>query len=157
MAEKLGDILWDLAPVLVYIAGVEIHARVLVANPTEADREYMLMVRLLQDTQPVSEGAVKVNGGAWFSVMAGDVGIIEGMMRAEFTDVTMAMELYERESGEVVDSVSAALVSPQTAGITITIPGMPPAQPDYMSQMMPMLMLMLIGAMIGGAGGGGAG
>jgi len=157
MAENLGDIFWDLPPVLVYIAGVEIHARVLVANPTDVDRQYMLMVRLVQDTQPVSEGAVKVNGGAWFSVMAGDVGIIEGMMTAALTDASMVMDLYERESGEVVDSVSAMLISPTTAGITITIPGMPPSAPDYMSQMMPMLMLMLVGGMVGGMVGGGAG
>jgi len=159
MAQKLGDIFWDLQPVVVYTPGVEMYARVLVHNPTQADRQYMLMVRLVRDTTPISEGALKVNGGAWFSVMAGDVATIEGMMAAEYTDVYMSMDLYERESGAVVDSVTSMLISPSAAGVSITLPTpeAPATGPDLMGQLMPLFMLLLMGSMVGGMAGGGAG
>ena len=54
LSGTLGDILWNLAPAIVYSSGSELGATIYVANPTEEAKEYALMASLSSDVTVIS-------------------------------------------------------------------------------------------------------
>ena len=154
LAGALGDVFWDLPPWITYVAGSELGVTVYVANPTDEEKEYALMARLTTDTTVVSEESVTVFGHAWFRVDPEDWLRLHGALRFDVSDVTLTVLLYEKESGEVVDSVSTALVAPTPAAWP-PWPGAPgaPGAPGFdwsslFSMMLPIMMIGIVGVML---------
>jgi len=143
---EYGDVFWSLPPSLVYIAGSEIHCRIYVANPTDADRQYMLMATLSRNGQVIDEFPIKVDEAAWFSVPANNVVSLPGALVLNYTDAALTVNLYERETNEVTDSVSTALTSAGTANLPV-LPGIP-AAPSDMSNLMNMLVMFMVMVMM---------
>jgi len=143
---EYGDIFWSLPPSIVYVAGSEIHCRIYVANPTDADREYMLMATLSRNGEVVSEFPIRVDEAAWFSVQANNVVSLPGALVLDYTDAALTVNLYERETDEITDSVSTALTSAGTANLPV-LPGIP-AAPSDMSNLMNMLVMFMVMVMM---------
>jgi hypothetical protein len=145
-----GDIFWSLSPSMTYVAGSEIHCRIYVANPTDVDREYMIMASLTRNGEVLSEFPIKVDEVAWFSVEANNVVSLPGALVLDYTDVALTVSLYERETNEITDSVSAALTSAGTVNLPV-LPGIPTTSSetsDIMSVLMMFMMVMMIGTMM---------
>ena len=115
LAGSKGDLFWDLAVPVIYVAGSELPCVIEVANPDTEDHEYMLMTRIQSDSTVIGEEAVRVDGGAYFMVEAGDKRTLSGVFSFNYVDVTLTLLLYLRGSEDVVDSVSTSLVTPSTA------------------------------------------
>ena len=154
LSGSLGDIFWDLPSSVLYSPGMELGCTIYVANPTEQEKEYALMSRLSADGLLISEESVTVFGCAWFKVEPGDFIKLHGAL--EFDDSNAALEvlLIERESGEPADSVSAYLVSPETAlttGWPIGWPGgttVAGTDTDWLGTMMMIMMLGMVAGLI---------
>lgn len=147
LSGSLGDIFWDLPPAVIYSPGSELGCTIYVANPTEEQREYALMSRLLADSLVISEESVTVFGYAWFKVDPGDFIKLHGALRFEDSDAALEVLLVERESGQAADSVSTYLVAPTTAltvGWPGTWPGGPTAAVTDSSWLYAMMMLMMV-------------
>jgi hypothetical protein len=150
LAGSLGDVFWDLPPSMVYDSGSELGCTIYVANPTEEEKEYALMSRLLSGETVVSEESVKVFDLAWFKVGPGDFVKLHGALQFDETDVTLVILLIERETQEVTDSVATYLVSPSAAasGWPIGWPGGAAIAPTDYSWLLPLMMLGMFGIMI---------
>jgi hypothetical protein len=149
-SEVKGDVFWDLPPWISYIAGTDLGFSLYVATPTDTAKEYALISNLSQDSTVLSEESIKVFGYAWFQVEPGDWVRLHGSLRLEDTNCLLTVLLVEKETEEVVDSVSTYLRMPTTSAL-------PPAWPgsgttvettDLMGLIYPLMMLGLIGAMI---------
>ena len=149
LAGSKGDLFWDLAVPVIYVAGSELPCDIEVANPDTEDHEYMLMTRLQSDSSIISEDAVRVDGGAYFVVEAGDKRTLSGVFSFNHVDVTLTLLLYLRGSEDVVDSVSTSLVTPSTAS-ALWPPGWPIGTTtggDWSSMfnmMLPLLMMVMM-------------
>ena len=111
MGGELGNIFWDPPPWIVYSAGYDLGCTIYVANPTDVDREYMMMASLTRNGEVVSEFPIRVDEAAWFSVEANNVVNLPGALVLDYTDAALTVSLYERETNEITDSVSTALTS----------------------------------------------
>ena len=150
LSGSLGDIFWDLPSWITYVAGSELGTTIFVANPTDEEKEYALMARLSTDAEVISEESIKVFGYAWFKVDPGDWLRLHGGLRFEESNLTLSLLLYEKESGEAVDAVSAFLVEPSAAAWPPGWPGAPgvPGTPEELTDwgwmmILPMMMLMI--------------
>jgi len=151
MGDAPGDIFWDLPPVVSYVPGQAIGATIYVANPTDTEKEYALMAELWSGEVAVSQEAIPVFGHAWFAVAPGDFVRLIGELVFEETDVSLVVQLVERETEEVVDSVSTYLVTPAAAGLP-TWPGPWPGGPEVVQAgfdwLGPMMMLAMMGMVL---------
>lgn len=149
MAGKLGDIFWDLAPWLTYAVGYDLGCSIYVANPTSEEQEYALMARLSRDTTVVSEEALPVFGYTWFKVDPGDFIELHGALRFSETNAVLTVQLIERETEQVTDSVATMLVAPTAAGAQTLPPAWPGAPgattTDWLSILMPVMMMGMMG------------
>jgi len=59
MSGELGDIFWDLPPVVTYVAGLDLGCSIHVANTTDLAKEYALMARLTRGETVISEEALR--------------------------------------------------------------------------------------------------
>lgn len=125
MGGELGNIFWDLPPWIVYTAGYDLGCTIYVANPTDTEKEYTLMLHLSSNETVISEEAVKVFGYAWFKVAPKDFIRLRGALRSDETDVVLSVLLVERETEEVADSVFTSLVAPAVSTLPPTWPGVP--------------------------------
>ena len=114
-----GDIFWNLPPSMSYVAGSEIHCRIYVANPIDIDREYMIMAALSRGGEILSEFPIKVDEAVWFLVEANNVVSLPGALFLDYSDVALTLNLYERVTDDITDSVSAALTSAGTANLPV--------------------------------------
>ena len=150
LAGSLGDIFWDLPSSVLYSPGTELGCTIYVANPTEEEREYAMMSRLSADGLLISEESVTVFGCAWFKVEPGDFIRLHGALEFEDSNAELEVLLIERDGNDVADSVSAYLVSPQTAlttGWPIGWPGgttVAEADTSWLTAMMMLLMMGLV-------------
>ena len=112
MSGALGDIFWDLAPLIAYTPGFDIGCNIFVANPTSTAKEYALMARLSRGATVVSEEALPVFGYTWFKVEPGDFAILRGALRFNESNADLTVSLMERESGEATDAVATGLMAP---------------------------------------------
>jgi hypothetical protein len=148
-----GDLFWNLAPSMVHMAGAEFHVRIYVANTTGIDREYMLMAIVSRDEQVLSEFPVTVDGAAWFSVGAGDVVSLPGAMTVDYSDAVLTLNLYERVTGEITDSISTVLLSQESQYYPL-LPALPQmvseAASDMMSPLVTLVTLMTVMMMLSG-------
>lgn len=149
MRGKKGDIFWNLDPVITYQPGFDIGVRIFVANTTDSDMEYSLIAKLTSEETLISEEALPVYGSTWFLVKPGDFISLYGALRFEETDVDLNVFLIERESEEIIDSVSTHLTSYTPAGGELP-PAWPttPEQPHVWSWLMQMFMPFMMMAMI---------
>ena len=155
MSGKLGDIFWDLAPLIAYTPGFDIGCNIFVANTTSTAKEYALMARLSRGTTVVSEEALPVFGYTWFKVEPGDFAILRGALRFTESNADLAVSLMERESGEATDAVATSLMAPSTSALPPAWPGAPGTTggdgtnwSSMLGMMMPMLMFVMVGMMI---------
>lgn len=149
---KYGDLFWSLAPSMVYTGGVEFHARIYVANTTAVDCDYMLMASVSRDSQVLSEFPVTVDGAAWFSVAAGSVVSLPGAMTVDYTDAVLTLNLYEKETNEITDSVATVLTSQGTEYFPLLpgLPQLPASAADMMSPLMSLIALVMVMMMLSG-------
>ncbi len=147
MGGELGNIFWDLPPWIVYAAGYDLGCTIYVANPTDTEKEYALMSRLLSNETVISEEAVKVFGYAWFKVDPKDFIRLRGALRSDESDVVLSVLLVERETQEIADSVSTNLVAPAVSTLPPTWPGTTTGTTgfDWSSLMAMMLPIMMLG------------
>ena len=157
MSGKLGDIFWDLAPLIAYTPGFDIGCNIFVANTTSTAKEYALMARLSRNATVVSEEALPVFGFTWFKVEPGDFAILRGALRFTESDVDLTVSLMERESGEATDAVATTLMAPTTSALPPAWPGAPGTggtQTNWSSMltmMMPMLGFVMVGMVMASA------
>jgi hypothetical protein len=118
-----GDIFWDLPAGLTYTAGYDIGCNIYVANPTDTALEYALMARLVRNGQILSEEALPVFGYTWFKVDPGDFITLKGALRFSDSDADLIVQLLEKKSGEVADTVSTRLFAETTAVLPPAWPG----------------------------------
>ena len=133
-------------PVLTYVAGSEIHCRIYVANTTDEERQYMLMAELSRDGEVIDQFPLKVDSLAWFAVGADNVVGLPGALVLGYTDCALTVNLYERESNTVANSVSTVLTSQGTANLPV-LPGLPAVStetPDIMSTMLMFMVLIMM-------------
>lgn len=142
---EYGDLFWDLSPSLAYVAGTEVFAHFYVANNTDTDREYMLAGVLSRGETILGEFTIKVNDKAWFEVEAESVVRLPGAMVLSYSDAALTVNLLERETGEITDSVVVALTT-QGTQYWPTLPGLPgaPGGTDISSIMNMMIMLIVV-------------
>lgn len=145
LSGTLGDIFWDLPAAVSYPAGSELGCTIYVANPTDVPRDYCLIARLYSDSTLVSEEAITVYGHTWFTVDAGDFVSLHGAMRFEDSDVLLSLDLIERETGEVANSVKTNLIS--TYGVPANWPTGPTIAGMDLSSLMMLIMMIVIGTM----------
>jgi len=149
MAGKLGDIFWDLAPWITYSPGYDLGCSIYVANPTSEKHEYALIARLTRNTTLISEEALPVFGLTWFEVEPGDFIELHGALRFTESDAVLTVQLVERETEQVTDSVSTLLVAPTTAALPPAWPGTTATTTtNWLSMMMPVMMMGIFGVMI---------
>ncbi len=123
MSGNLGDIFWDLPSWITYAAGYDVGGNIYVANPTDTAKEYALMARLTKNGQSLSEEALPVFGYTWFKVDPGDFINLKGAMRFNDSDADLTVQLIEKESGVVADTVSTRLVAQTSAVLPPSWPG----------------------------------
>lgn len=142
---EYGDVFWSLTPSVMYVAGTELFVRIYVGNPTDVDREYMLMVLVSRAGRTITEFPIKVDDGTWFEVGVGSVVNLPGVLKVGYTDVALSLNLYEKEQNDIVDSVSTGLSSVGTAELP-PLPGFPgaPSAPDTISSMMSLMIAMMM-------------
>jgi len=146
LSGSLGDVFWNLPPGISYTPGSELGCTIYVANPTDEAKEYSLMARLFSDSVLVSEEVMTVYGCTWFAVDPGEFIRLHGAMKFEDTDVVLVLQLIEKVSGEVADSVATYLASP-AAGVTPGWPYMwPGATTAVTSDWSWLLLLMMMAA-----------
>ena len=122
---QYGDLFIDLPPTIAYAPGTELVCDIYVANPTDVDREYMMMITVATvEGKALAEYPIKVDNGLRFVVEAHNVLGLPGAIACEYTDAVATFNLYEREFGGITDSTSVVLVS---AGTDLSTPA--PALP----------------------------
>jgi hypothetical protein len=104
-----ADVFWNLPARTYYLPGTELFCYISVANLTDQDRKYTLLLRSYRDGRVITEETVKVNGLAWFEVPAGDRVTIDGTLALGETDVLLELSLVEQERQQVVDRAYARL------------------------------------------------
>ena len=146
MSGELGDIFWDLPPVVTYVAGLDLGCSIHVANPTDLAKEYALMAQLTRGETVISEEALPVFGYTWFKVEPGDSVKLNGALRFNESDADLAVLLVEKETQEVTDSVLTRLMQfaasalPPWPGSTNTGTGWG----SMLGMMLPVMMLGLV-------------
>ena len=122
LASRGADILWDLPPYIYYTPGYDIGCTIFIANHRDSDGEFSIKGYLALDSKLLREVELNVYGTTWFPVRSGEYIRLHGSVVFERTDVTFVIELIDRKTQFVADSVSTRLVMP-TTGI------MPPSWP----------------------------
>jgi len=155
MAGAKGDIFWDLAPWITYVAGYDLGCIIYVANPSNQAQEYALLAHLASGTTVISEEALPVFGYTKFTVDPGDFVELDGALRFVSSNAVLTVNLINPDTGEVIDSVATTLIAPSTASAAL-----PPAWPgtsgtpgntdwsSLLSSMMPVLMLVMLGVVM---------
>jgi hypothetical protein len=117
MSGELGDIFWDLPPVVTYVAGLDLGCSIHVANTTDLAKEYALMARLTRGETVINEEALPVFGYTWFKVEPGDSVKLNGALRFNESDADLAVLLVEKETQAVTDSVLTRLLQFTTSAL----------------------------------------
>ncbi len=144
LSGELGDIFWDLPPVVSYLTGMDLGCSIYVANPTEVEKEYALMARLTRNETRISEEALPVFGYTWFKVAPREFIKLNGALRFTENDASLAVLLVEKETEEVTDSVSTYLAKVSSSVLPPWLGGSTTTTTDWSSllgMMFPFLML----------------
>lgn len=152
--EQLGDIFWDLAPWVYYLAGYDLGCIIYVVNHTDVEKEYTLLNHVYKDGVLLTEGSLLVDGYAWFTVSPGDFIKLHGTMKFDVSDGQLTVSLIEKETQGATDTVSTMLVTPATATLPPGWPG--PGAPttpttDWMSMIMTVMVVMMMMKMMASA------
>lgn len=147
MSGELGDIFWDLPPAVTYVAGLDLGCAIYVANPTEIAREYALIARLYKNNTLISEEALPVFGYTWFKVEPGDFIKLNGALRFSDSDASLTVQLVEKETEEVTDSVSTHLVQ-VSSSVLPPWPGSTTTTTDWSSLLGSILPFLMLGFMV---------
>jgi hypothetical protein len=149
MGGPTGDIFWDLPSWMAYASGYDIGCNIYVANPANTAMEYALMAHLVRNGQTLSEEALPVFGYTWFKVDPGDFITLKGALRFNDSNADLTVQLIEKESGEVADTVTTRLVSTEnTAALPPAWPGSPNSSGgDWTSLLNTLFPFLLLGIM----------
>jgi len=152
MAGSLGDIFWDIAPLIVYSPGFDLGCNLYVANPTGVEKEYALMAKLTRDNTTISEEAIPVFGYTWFKVAPGDFVPLKGALRFTESNADLTLSLIERETGAATDAVTTRLVAPTTSALPPAWPGSTGSSgmdwSTLFTTLFPFVMLVIISALL---------
>ena len=144
----LGDVWWDLPATLTYVAGQQMHCTIYVGNVTDQDHTYMLRVTTAAAGVVVSEGTIRVNNKAWFTLHSWEYAELPGSLMAEDSNVVLTLELIEESTLQVADSVSVNLVQPSVTELSIWggAVTVSPTEPiaGMVTAMVPLMFLMMI-------------
>ncbi len=146
MSGDLGDVFWDLPPVVAYVAGLDLGCGIFVANPTDTEKEYALMARLSRGETVVSEEALPVFGYTWFKVDPGDFVTLKGALRFTESNADLTVSLIERGTQEATDSVSTRLAQVSSSALP-PWPGATAPGTDWTALLAMMLPVMMLGMM----------
>ncbi len=150
LASKIGDIFWDLPSYITYIEVTQLGVTIYVANPSDTDREYSLMARLVgADGKEILEEAITVFGFTWFPVEAGQFVKIHAELAYEQSNVILNVMLVERSTGTEVDSVTTYLIRPSAAQLP-PFPGGAGITTDWMNMLMLIMVMGMVGSMVKG-------
>ncbi len=119
---KLGDVFWDLPPMINYVPGYDIGCTIFVANHTNIAQEYMLLLSLHREGRPVEESTLRIHQYSWFTLEPGVFTRFYGSLAFEDTNLDLSVKLVEKNTEEPVDSVSTRLVMPTAGAIPPTWP-----------------------------------
>jgi len=147
MSGELGDIFWDLPPVVSYVTEMDLGCSIYVANPTEVEKEYALMARLTRNETLISEEALPVFGYTWFKVAPGEFIKLNGALRFTESDASLAVLLVEKDAEGITDSVSTYLAKVSSSVLPPWLGGSTTTTTDWSSllgMMLPFLMLGMI-------------
>ena len=146
LAGTYGDIFWSLDPAIVHLEGAEIPVHIYVVNNTDTEHEYMMQIVLTRGVLTLSEIPIPVDEKAWFTVEAGDIISYVGSLKIAYTDVVMSLNLYERTSNAITDSISTTLIKSSQLP---TLPSTPIDTSDLFSGLINiMLVIMIMGMMV---------
>src|SRR3989304_1661564 len=149
MGGELGNICWYLPPWIIYAPGYDLSCTIYLFTPTDSEKEYTLISRLSSNETVISEEAVKVFGYAWFKVDPKDFVRLRGALRANESNAVLSVLLIERETEEIVDSVSTSLVAPAVSALPPSWPGTPETPGatsfDWTSMLMMVFPVMMLG------------
>lgn len=157
LASPLGDVFWDLLPLVTYIPDTDIGCTIFVANPSDVGREYSLNSSLLTpEGAVISEEAVTVFGHSWFNVHPGGFVKLHGAFRLNESNIGLVVHLIDRETDVEIDSVSTWLVEPIGAVDGAFPPGWPEPEPgfgigtpiDMIGEIIPFLMFAMMGMLL---------
>ncbi len=147
MSGQLGDVFWDLPPVVNYVAGLDLGCSIHVANPTDTEKEYALLARLSRAGTLISEEALPVFGFTWFKVDPGDAIKLNGALRFDSSDADLTVLIVEKETQEVTDSVSTRLLQMTSSALPPWPAAASTGTTDWSSLMGLMLPVMMLGLM----------
>jgi len=139
LVANLGEILWDLPQSLLHNAGAEISCSLYITNSTSIDREYTLVAQVVKNGVVVSEFTVPVDSEVWFTVEAQNTIKLPGSVKVDYTDTVLILNLGEKQSNTVVDTVSVALTSQNM--VSILGPVAPVLVVSLMAAMLPKILL----------------
>lgn len=123
-----GDIFSNLRLPVVYSPNNDLYATIYVANVTDDTREYMLQASLYRGDDRIDQFTITIDGLSWFTVESESVIQIPTTLNLSVSDVVLIIDLYERESSSVTDSLDVALTSKGTEGLPEypQLPTLPP-------------------------------
>lgn len=142
---QYGYIYWDIPRVMYYRPGDEIKSRLWIGNTSPEPMNLMIRTRLIKSGSIQSEGIIRVNDAAWFSLDGYESTEITGSIISEISDSILSAELVD-SNGNVIASTYAQLVTPTQIQYT----GPQPVQPitDTTTQMVSLLVIMLMMMML---------
>jgi hypothetical protein len=147
LSGELGDIFWDLPPVVSYVTGLDLGCSIYVANPTEVEKEYVLMARLTRNETLISEEALPVFGYTWFKVAPGEFIKLNGALRFDESDASLVVLLVEKETEGVTDSVSTYLAKVSNSVLPPWLGGSTTTTTDWSSLLGIMFPFLMLGIM----------
>jgi uncharacterized membrane protein len=143
----LGDIFWSLPSGINYAVGAEIPVIIYVANNDTVVHDYLIQTVLSQGNRVVQTSYINVDNSLIFTVNPGEVATLPGSLKFPVSGVTLQVQLTERATGTIVDSVSTGLVN--SGSIPFLPGGSSTGTTDIFSTLMSFMMLMMMVKMMG--------
>lgn len=117
----LGNLLWNVEPVVPYVVGNGIPATIYIHNDDTISHTYGLTVVTAKGTQVIDTYAIDV--GTPIVVEPGDTAEYFGLLTATADDCTLTLELMNNDSipGNliIIDSIQTTLMPPESTSLTL--------------------------------------
>ena len=128
LSGEYGDVFTSLKSPVVYSPNTDLYTNIYAANITEEPREYMLQASLYRENNLIDQFIITIDGLSWFTVESESVIQLPTTLRLAITDAALVIDLYERETSSIADSVAVALTSRGTEGLEELpqLPSLPP-------------------------------
>lgn len=120
----LGNLLWNVEPVVPYVVGNGIPATIYIRNDDVTSHTYGLTVVTAKGTQVIDTYVIDV--GTPIIIDAGDTAEYFGMLNATVNDCTLTVELINQDVPgftSIIDSIQTTLVPPEASSTDLTLIG----------------------------------